>query len=63
MICVKCERSLVSGDKVVVHLSGIYDDAISIEGMLSREDIVFNGHIVHKKCKIAEGDLNVLSNL
>ena len=63
MICVKCERLLVSGDKVVVYLSGIYDDAISIEDMLSRKDIVFNGHIVHKKCKLLKGDLNVLPNL
>ena len=51
MYCVECGETLRSGDEVTAELKGIYDDTISIESMLSRGDLAFNGYIAHKKCK------------
>ena len=51
MDCVECGETLRSGDEIVVELSGIYDDVIDIESMLSEGDLAFTGQVIHVKCK------------
>ena len=54
MRCITCNVDLRNGDEVVVELSGIYDDDLDIESMLSEKELYFTGGIIHKKCEVAK---------